>query len=258
MSQKQVAGPDNLLHSQPSNAIKAALARSGWTTEELDFVEINEAFAAVAVQSLRELGIPADRCNLHGGAIALGHPVGASGARIALHAAIELFRRGTGKAAVSLCGGGGQGDALLLFRSRTRAGNSLAGRHHAVVQRSNQPKDQSMVNNHVRVYKPEENLTTPNDSNMAQADIRKGLAGVVVDYTAVSKVNPDTNSLLYRGYPVQELAAKCSFEGLPTCYGTAEAAVRARAWMEDAWHRRRKSWASGTASTNTATPGYPP
>lgn len=68
------------------------------------------------------------------------------------------------------------------------------------------------MNNHVRVYKPEENLTTPNDSNMAQADIRKGLAGVVVDYTAVSKVNPDTNSLLYRGYPVQELAAKCSFE----------------------------------------------
>jgi acetyl-CoA C-acetyltransferase len=111
----QVAGPDNLLHSQPSNATKAALARAGWTTEDLDFVEINEAFAAVAVQSLRELGIPADRCNLHGGAMAVGHPVGASGARIALHAAMELFRRGTGKAAVSLCGEGGQGGRAVAL-----------------------------------------------------------------------------------------------------------------------------------------------
>jgi acetyl-CoA C-acetyltransferase len=113
----QVAGPDNSLHSQPSRAINAALERAGWTPEELDFVEINEAFAAVAVQSLTELGIPLEACNIHGGAIALGHPIGASGARLALHAALELFRRGSGKTAVALCGGGGQGDALLLYRS---------------------------------------------------------------------------------------------------------------------------------------------
>lgn len=113
----QVAGPDNSLHSQPSNAIASALARAGWTAEQLDFVEINEAFAAVAVQSLNDLRIPLDRCNIHGGAIAVGHPIGASGARIALHAANELFRRGAGRAAVALCGGGGQGEALLLYRS---------------------------------------------------------------------------------------------------------------------------------------------
>ena len=113
----QVAGPDNSLHSQPAHAISSALARSGWTVEQLDFIEINEAFAAVAVQSLKELNIPLDRCNIHGGAIALGHPIGASGARIALHAANELFRRGTGRAAVALCGGGGQGEALLLYRN---------------------------------------------------------------------------------------------------------------------------------------------
>ncbi|MFK0040598.1 acetyl-CoA C-acetyltransferase [Paenarthrobacter sp. NPDC090517] len=113
----QVAGPDNSLHSQPAHAISSALAKSGWTVEQLDFVEINEAFAAVAVQSLKELNIPLDRCNIHGGAIALGHPIGASGARIALHAANELFRLGTGRAAVALCGGGGQGEALLLYRN---------------------------------------------------------------------------------------------------------------------------------------------
>lgn len=113
----QVAGPDNSLHSQPAHAISSALAKSGWTVEQLDFIEINEAFAAVAVQSLKELNIPLDRCNIHGGAIALGHPIGASGARIALHAANELFRRGTGRAAVALCGGGGQGEALLLYRN---------------------------------------------------------------------------------------------------------------------------------------------
>jgi acetyl-CoA C-acetyltransferase len=78
----QVAGPDNSLHSQPSNAIKAAMARAGWVREDLDFVEINEAFGAVAVQSLKDLRIPLDRCNIHGGAIALGHPIGASGARL--------------------------------------------------------------------------------------------------------------------------------------------------------------------------------
>jgi acetyl-CoA C-acetyltransferase len=112
----QVAGPDNSLHSQPSRAIEAALSRAGWTTSDLDFIEINEAFGAVAVQSLEDLGYPLEKTNIHGGAIALGHPIGASGARLALHAALELRRRGGGKAAVSLCGGGGQGEALLLSR----------------------------------------------------------------------------------------------------------------------------------------------
>lgn len=112
----QVAGPDNSLHSQPSNAIKNALDRAGWTTADLDFIEINEAFGSVAVQSLKDLKYPLEKCNIHGGAIALGHPIGASGARLAAHAAHELKRRGTGKAAVSLCGGGGQGEALLLYR----------------------------------------------------------------------------------------------------------------------------------------------
>lgn len=112
----QVAGPDNSLHSQPSNAIMNALQRAGWKTSELDFIEINEAFGSVAVQSLKDLDYPLEQCNIHGGAIALGHPIGASGARLALHAAHELKRRGSGKAAVSLCGGGGQGEALLLYR----------------------------------------------------------------------------------------------------------------------------------------------
>ncbi|MFC8303053.1 acetyl-CoA C-acetyltransferase [Specibacter sp. NPDC057265] len=112
----QVAGPDNSLHSQPANAIHKALATANWSVSELDFIEINEAFGSVAVQSLRDLGLPLDKCNIHGGAIALGHPIGASGARLLLHAALELKRRGSGKAAVSLCGGGGQGEALLLFR----------------------------------------------------------------------------------------------------------------------------------------------
>ncbi|MGO4452844.1 acetyl-CoA C-acetyltransferase [Arthrobacter sp. RAF14] len=112
----QVAGPDNSLHSQPSHAIQAALNRAGWQTEDLDFIEINEAFGSVAVQSLKDLDYPLERCNIHGGAIALGHPIGASGARLALHAAFELKRRGQGKAAVALCGGGGQGEALLLYR----------------------------------------------------------------------------------------------------------------------------------------------
>ncbi|MHA7141424.1 MULTISPECIES: acetyl-CoA C-acetyltransferase [unclassified Arthrobacter] len=112
----QVAGPDNSLHSQPSRAIEQALGRAGWQTSELDFVEINEAFGSVACQSLKDLDYPLEKTNIHGGAIALGHPIGASGARLALHAAHELARRGTGKAAVSLCGGGGQGEALLLYR----------------------------------------------------------------------------------------------------------------------------------------------
>ena len=112
----QVAGPDNSLHSQPSNAIAAALERAGQSAEDLDVVEINEAFAAVSLQSMRDLDLSPEVVNVHGGAIALGHPIGASGARLALHAALELSRRGGGKAAVALCGGGGQGEALLLSR----------------------------------------------------------------------------------------------------------------------------------------------
>ena len=109
-----VAGPDNSLHSQPSNAIKQALAKAGRTTADLDLIEINEAFAAVAIQSMRDLNIKTDIVNVNGGAIAIGHPIGASGARIALHLANELRRRGGGLGAAGLCGGGGQGEALLL------------------------------------------------------------------------------------------------------------------------------------------------
>src|SRR6185312_2263935 len=85
----QVAGPDTSLQSQPSNAISQALQRAGWSAAELDFIEINEAFGAVAVQSLQDLDYPLEKCNIHGGAIALGHPIGASGARLALTAALE-------------------------------------------------------------------------------------------------------------------------------------------------------------------------
>jgi acetyl-CoA C-acetyltransferase len=109
-----VAGPDNSLQSQPANAIKRALGKAGLTVADLDLVEINEAFAAVAIQSVRELGIDPDKVNVNGGAIAIGHPLGASGARIALHLIYELGRRGGGLGAAALCGGGGQGDALLL------------------------------------------------------------------------------------------------------------------------------------------------
>jgi acetyl-CoA C-acetyltransferase len=109
-----VAGPDNSLQSQPANAIKRALAKAGLTVADLDLIEINEAFAAVAIQSMRDLEIDQDIVNVNGGAIAIGHPLGASGARIALHLIYELGRRGGGLGAASLCGGGGQGDALLL------------------------------------------------------------------------------------------------------------------------------------------------
>ncbi|HEU5222752.1 MAG TPA: acetyl-CoA C-acetyltransferase [Candidatus Lumbricidophila sp.] len=112
----QVAGTDPTLHSQPAIAIHAALRRAGWAAADLDHIEINEAFAAVAVQSSRELGVDPAVVNPDGGAIALGHPIGASGARLALHAALALSRRGSGRAAVALCGGGGQGEALLLER----------------------------------------------------------------------------------------------------------------------------------------------
>ena len=109
-----VAGPDNSLHSQPSRAIQRALEKAGLTVADLDLVEINEAFAAVAIQSMRDLGVDPDKVNVNGGAIAIGHPLGASGARIALHLVYELRRRGGGLGAAALCGGGGQGDALLL------------------------------------------------------------------------------------------------------------------------------------------------
>ncbi len=109
-----VAGPDASLHEQPSNAILAALAKEKLTPADLDLVEINEAFAAVGVVSTRQLGISEDIVNVDGGAIALGHPIGASGARLAVHLAYELRRRGGGLGAAALCGGGGQGDALLI------------------------------------------------------------------------------------------------------------------------------------------------
>jgi acetyl-CoA C-acetyltransferase len=109
-----VAGPDNSLQSQPSNAIKRALAKAGRSVADLDLIEINEAFAAVAIQSMRDLGVGSDIVNVNGGAIALGHPIGMSGARLALHLIYELGRRGGGLGAAALCGGGGQGDALLL------------------------------------------------------------------------------------------------------------------------------------------------
>jgi len=112
-----VAGPDNSLHSQPSNAIRQALAKAGLGVPDLDLIEINEAFAVVAIQSTRDLGVGTDIVNVNGGAIALGHPIGASGARLAVHLCHELGRRGGGLGAAALCGGGGQGEALL-FRVR--------------------------------------------------------------------------------------------------------------------------------------------
>ncbi len=109
-----VAGPDNSLHAQPANAIAHALRKAGLTIDALDLVEINEAFAAVGIQSTRELGVSPDIVNVNGGAIALGHPIGMSGARLVLTLALELRRRGGGLGAAALCGGGGQGDALLV------------------------------------------------------------------------------------------------------------------------------------------------
>ncbi|MEU4635790.1 MULTISPECIES: acetyl-CoA C-acetyltransferase [Micromonospora] len=109
-----VAGPDNSLHSQPSNAINHALKKGGLSIDDLDLIEINEAFAAVGIQSARDLGVDADKVNVNGGAIALGHPIGMSGARLVLTLAMELKRRGGGTGAAALCGGGGQGDALII------------------------------------------------------------------------------------------------------------------------------------------------
>jgi acetyl-CoA C-acetyltransferase len=109
-----VAGPDSTLQSQPSAAISKACAKEGISPADLDLVEINEAFASVGIKSMRDLDLTEDKVNVNGGAIALGHPIGMSGARIALHLALELQRRGGGVGAAALCGGGGQGDALVL------------------------------------------------------------------------------------------------------------------------------------------------
>jgi len=110
----QVAGPSPSLLSQPSHATQVALKKAGLSVGDIDLFEINEAFAAVGLTSADDLGISSDIVNVNGGAIALGHPVGMSGTRLALTSLLELKRRGGGTAAVSLCGGGGQGDAAIL------------------------------------------------------------------------------------------------------------------------------------------------
>ena len=110
----QVAGPDASLLSQPANAIKAALERAGKSVSDVDLFELNEAFAAVGVASMGDLGITDEVTNVNGGAIAIGHPVGMSGTRLALTILGELARRGGGLGAAALCGGGGQGDGILL------------------------------------------------------------------------------------------------------------------------------------------------
>jgi acetyl-CoA C-acetyltransferase len=110
----QVAGPDSTLQLQPAAAIAKAVEKEGIAVSDIDLFELNEAFAAVGIASARELGVSVDKVNVNGGAIAIGHPVGMSGARIALHLALELKRRGGGIGAAALCGGGGQGDALIL------------------------------------------------------------------------------------------------------------------------------------------------
>ena len=108
------AGPDSTLQLQPANAIRKACAKEGISPDDLDLIEINEAFAAVGLASAADLGVDTDKVNVNGGAIALGHPIGMSGARLVLHLALELARRGGGMGAASLCGGGGQGDALIV------------------------------------------------------------------------------------------------------------------------------------------------
>lgn len=112
----QTAGPDNSLHEQPAHAIRRALDKQGITVADLDLVEINEAFGAVVARSEVALGLDPEIVNIHGGGIAIGHPIGASGNRLAVHMAHELVRRGSGTAVVALCGGGGQGEALILTR----------------------------------------------------------------------------------------------------------------------------------------------
>lgn len=112
----QTAGPDNSLQAQPARAIERACQKQGISPGDLDVVEINEAFGAVVARSQAELGLSSDIVNIHGGGIAIGHPIGASGTRLVVHVAHELARRGSGIAAVGLCGGGGQGEALILTR----------------------------------------------------------------------------------------------------------------------------------------------
>jgi acetyl-CoA C-acetyltransferase len=114
VSYGQVAGPSPSLLHQPSHAISVALAKAGLATGDIDIFEINEAFAAVGLASADDLRLGEDVVNVNGGAVALGHPVGMSGTRLALTALLELKRRGGGTAAVALCGGGGQGDAAIL------------------------------------------------------------------------------------------------------------------------------------------------
>ncbi|HKY59355.1 MAG TPA: acetyl-CoA C-acetyltransferase [Aeromicrobium sp.] len=109
-----VAGPDSSLQEQPANAIVAAAEKAGVDVADIDLFELNEAFAAVGIASTNKLGIDAEKVNVNGGAIAIGHPLGASGARITLHLALELARRGGGVGAAALCGGSGQGDALII------------------------------------------------------------------------------------------------------------------------------------------------
>ncbi len=109
-----VAGPDSTLQMQPANAIRRACEKEGIKPSDIDLFEINEAFAAVGIASARELGIDEDLVNVNGGAISIGHPLGMSGARIVLHLALELKRRGGGIGVAALCGGGGQGDALIV------------------------------------------------------------------------------------------------------------------------------------------------
>ena len=114
VSYGQVAGPGPSLLNQPSHATSVALAKAGLSVSDIDLFEINEAFAAVGLAAADDLGISEEKVNVNGGAIAFGHPVGMSGTRLALTALLELKRRGGGTAAVSLCGGGGQGDAAVL------------------------------------------------------------------------------------------------------------------------------------------------
>ncbi|MBF0673337.1 MAG: acetyl-CoA C-acetyltransferase [Salinibacterium sp.] len=114
-----VAGPDSTLQHQPAAAIRDACRREGIDPSELDLIEINEAFAAVGIASTSELGIDPEKVNVNGGAIAIGHPIGMSGARIVLQLALELRRRGGGIGAAALCGGGGQGDALIIRVPKT-------------------------------------------------------------------------------------------------------------------------------------------
>jgi acetyl-CoA C-acetyltransferase len=110
----QIAGPDATLHERPAQALTAALDKTDLEPADLDLVEINEAFAAVGLRSMQLLGLSEDKVNVHGGAVALGHPLGATGARIVVTLVSALAARGGGVGAAALCGGGGQGDALVV------------------------------------------------------------------------------------------------------------------------------------------------